>query len=92
MKACHASSWVPAVQTRAASLSFILQAYTTHSQVDGAEVGLRGCRRSLLEGPAPANGAVVAATTQGVGISTQLLIPRPKGSLVQVRRLPLCSH
>jgi hypothetical protein len=39
----------------------------------------------LTEGP-PANGAVVAATTQGSGISSQLVIPRPKRSLFEVPR------
>ena len=40
--------------------------------------------QALLTEAPPANGAVVAATTQGSGISSQLVIPRPKRSLFEV--------
>lgn len=57
-----------------------------HMTADAAAISTM---QALLTEAPSANGAVVAATTRGSGISSQLVIPRPKRSLFEVPRVCL---
>ena len=48
------------------------------------ELRLAGGLRELLTGAPPAKGVAIGAVTRGAKISSHLVIPRPKQSLVQV--------
>jgi len=50
-----------------------------------SQLRLANAVKSLLDGPCPAGGVAVAATTQGASISNRIVVPRPKHTLMEVR-------
>lgn len=64
---------------------------SVHKKYNVLPIELRLCMavRSLIEGPPPANGSVLVATTRSKGISSKILMPRPGQSRA---KLPGTAH